>query len=258
MKLSTRKITLLGTGTSQGVPVLGCACEVCRSKDPRDNRLRTSCIIETEEANVLIDCGPDLRQQLLRYPVERIDAVLLTHDHQDHVAGLDELRSYIFKQNKPMPIYGEENVLENVRTRFNYAFLENPYPGAPRFSLQNIKPGQINLNGLEIEAIRVLHGSLPILGFRVGDFAYLTDVNHIEEESAKKLKGLDILVLDALHHKPHHSHFNLNEAVLEAKRLKAKTTFFTHVSHHMGLHADVEKQLPENIFLAFDGLSWQF
>ena len=252
------KVTLLGTGTSQGVPVLGCACEVCRYKDPRDNRLRTSCIIETEEANVLIDCGPDLRQQLLRYPVERIDAVLFTHDHQDHVAGLDELRAFIFKQNKPMPIYAEDAVLKNIKKRFDYAFKKNPYPGTPQFQLHTIKPGKLQINGVELEALRVLHGNLPILGFRIGKFAYLTDVNRIEQESAEKLAGLDVLVLDALHHRPHHSHFNLEEAVEEAKRLNAKKTYFTHISHQMGLHAVIDKQLPENVFLGYDGLSWQF
>ncbi len=252
------KITLLGTGTSQGVPVLGCDCEVCRSKDPRDNRLRTSVIIETETANVLIDCGPDFRQQLLRYPVPRIDAVLLTHDHQDHVAGLDELRAYIFDQNKPMPIYGEAEVLKNVRERFSYAFSENPYPGAPRFALHTIQPGHLNIEGLPVQALRVYHGTLPILAFRLGNFAYATDVNRIPENSALALKNLVVLVLDALHHTPHHSHFNLLEAMAEIARLKPEQTFLTHVSHRMGLHIEVEKQLPENVFLACDGLSWQF
>ena len=252
------KITLLGTGTSQGIPVLGCDCEVCRSVDSCDNRLRTSCIIESEEANILIDCGPDFRQQLLRNPVPRIDAVLLTHDHQDHVAGLDELRAFIFKQNKPMPIYAEDAVLKNIKKRFDYAFKKNPYPGTPQFQLHTIKPGKLHINGVELEALRVLHGNLPILGFRIGKFAYLTDVNRIEQESAEKLAGLDVLVLDALHHRPHHSHFNLEEAVEEAKRLNAKKTFFTHISHQMGLHAVIDKQLPENVFLGYDGLSWQF
>ena len=252
------KITLLGTGTSQGIPVLGCDCEVCRSVDSCDNRLRTSCIIESAEANILIDCGPDFRQQLLRNPVPRIDAVLLTHDHQDHVAGLDELRAFIFKQNKPMPIYAEDAVLKNIKKRFDYAFKKNPYPGTPQFQLHTIKPGKLHINGVELKALRVLHGNLPILGFRIGDFAYLTDVNHIEQESAEKLAGLDVLVLDALHHRPHHSHFNLEEAVEEAKRLNAKKTFFTHISHQMGLHAVIDKQLPENVFLGYDGLSWQF
>ena len=252
------KITLLGTGTSQGIPVLGCDCEVCRSVDSCDNRLRTSCIIETVEANILIDCGPDFRQQLLRNPMPRIDAVLLTHDHQDHVAGLDELRAFIFKQNKPMPIYAEDAVLKNIKKRFDYAFKKNPYPGTPQFQLHTIKPGKLQINGVELEALRVLHGNLPILGFRIGKFAYLTDVNRIEQESAEKLAGLDVLVLDALHHRPHHSHFNLEEAVEEAKRLNAKKTFFTHISHQMGLHAVIDKQLPENVFLGYDGLSWQF
>ena len=252
------KITLLGTGTSQGIPVLGCDCEVCRSVDSCDNRLRTSCIIESAEANILIDCGPDFRQQLLRNPVQRIDAVLLTHDHQDHVAGLDELRAFIFKENKPMPIYAEDAVLKNIKKRFDYAFKKNPYPGTPQFQLHTIKPGKLRINGVELEALRVLHGNLPILGFRIGKFAYLTDVNHIEQESAEKLAGLDVLVLDALHHRPHHSHFNLEEAVEEAKRLNAKKTYFTHISHQMGLHTVIDKQLPENVFLGYDGLSWQF
>jgi phosphoribosyl 1,2-cyclic phosphate phosphodiesterase len=252
------KVTLLGTGTSQGVPVLGCACEVCRSKNPRDNRLRTSCLVETEEANVLIDCGPDLRQQLLRYPVERIDAVLLTHDHQDHVAGLDELRAFIFKQNKPMPIYAEAEVLKTVKRRFDYAFAENPYPGAPQFQLHTIQPGQVHIEGVEFEALRVYHGRLPILGFRIGHFAYLTDLNRIEPDSVERLQNLEVLVLDALHHRPHHSHFNLHEALIEVERLQPEKAYFTHISHHMGLHDDINGQLPENVFLGYDGLNWQF
>ena len=250
------KITLLGTGTSQGIPVLGCDCEVCRSVDSCDNRLRTSCIIESAEANILIDCGPDFRQQLLRNPVPRIDAVLLTHDHQDHVAGLDELRAFIFKQNKPMPIYAEDAVLKNIKKRFDYAFKKNPYPGTPQFQLHTIKPGKLQINGVELEALRVLHGNLPILGFRIGKFAYLTDVNRIEQESAEKLAGLDVLVLDALHHRPHHSHFNLEEALAFIDQVNPEKAYLTHISHLFGCHDEIEKILPPNVFLAYDGMKF--
>jgi phosphoribosyl 1,2-cyclic phosphate phosphodiesterase len=252
------RITILGTGTSQGVPVMGCDCEVCTSEDKRDNRLRTSALIETEQANLVIDCGPDFRQQMLLNKVTRVDAVLVTHDHQDHVAGLDELRSYIFKQNKPMPIYAEENVIHALTQRFAYAFSKNPYPGAPTFAMHTIQPGTLHIEGVQIEAIRVQHGKLPIVGFRIGNFAYLTDVNGIDESAASHLQNLDVLILDALHHRPHHSHFNLHQALEEISRLQPEKAYLTHISHSMGLHSEIEAQLPENVHLGYDGLVFEF
>jgi phosphoribosyl 1,2-cyclic phosphate phosphodiesterase len=252
------RIIILGTGTSQGVPVIGCTCEVCTSSDPRDNRLRTSAFIETKEANLLIDCGPDFRQQMLREGIDRVDGVLITHAHQDHIAGLDDLRSFIFRQNKPMPIYAEENVVHTIKQRFAYAFSENPYPGAPTFAMHTIQPGTLHIEGVEIEAIRVQHGKLAIVGFRVGHFAYLTDVNHIDHEAESHLQNLDVLVLDALHHRPHHSHFNVHQALDEIARLQPEKAYLTHISHHMGLHGEMEEQLPENVHLGYDGLRFTF
>ena len=252
------KITLLGTGTSQGIPVMGCGCEVCVSTNPKDQRLRTSVLLEIADKNILIDCGPDFRQQMLRLNVQHIDAVLITHEHQDHIAGLDELRSYIFKQNKPMPIYAEERVVTNIKYRFPYAFSKNPYPGAPTFAMHHIRSGDLHIEGVEVEAIRVQHGKLPILGFRFGNFAYLTDLNGIPEESMALLQNLDVLVLDALHHRPHHSHYNVHQALEVIDELKPEKAYLTHISHDMGLHDDMNHQLPENVELGYDGLCFSF
>jgi len=251
------KITLLGTGTSQGIPVIGCGCLVCTSTNPKDNRLRTSVLIETPESNFLIDCGPDFRQQMLRENVQDVNAVLLTHDHQDHVAGMDELRSFIFKNKAPMPVFAENAVLERLKKMYHYAFAETPYPGAPSYALHSIIPGELFINGIEIVAIRLQHGNLSILGFRIKNFAYLTDVNFIPEESIAQLQNLDVLVIDALHHKTHHSHFNLTEALGAIKAISPEKAYLTHISHSMGLHHEVEKSLPENVFLAFDGLQFK-
>ena len=252
------KITLLGTGTSQGIPVMGCGCEVCVSTNPKDTRLRTSVLLEIGQKNLLIDCGPDFRQQMLRENVQHIEAVLITHEHQDHIASLDELRSFIFKQNKPMPIYAEERVVTSIKQRFPYAFSKTPYPGAPTFAMHNIRTGHLHVEGVQLDVIRVLHGKLPTLGFRFGHFAYLTDLNHIPETSKTLLQNLDVLVLDALHHRPHHSHFNVVQALEVIDELKPKKAYLTHISHNMGLHDEMNHQLPENVELAYDGLSFTF
>lgn len=250
------KFTLLGTGTSQGIPVLGCSCNVCTSVDKKDVRLRASMLISQNNRNLVIDCGPDFRQQILKENLQRLDAVLFTHEHQDHIAGLDELRSFIFKQHAPMPLYAEERVLKRIKSSFAYAFLENPYPGAPSFDLHQILPGPLHLCGMEITAIRAMHGKLPVLGFRIKNVAYLTDVNNLESGALDQLQELDFLVLDALHHDKHHSHFTLQEAVEVAQQIGAKKTFFTHISHSMGRHAEINANLPKNMALAFDGLTF--
>jgi phosphoribosyl 1,2-cyclic phosphate phosphodiesterase len=252
------KITILGTGTSQGIPVMACHCEVCQSQDVRDKRLRTAVFIETDQANLVIDCGPDFRQQMLKHNVQRVDGVLVTHDHQDHIAGLDELRSFIFAQQLPMPIYAEENVVNAIKQRFAYAFSKSPYPGAPTFAMHTIGPGTLHIAGVQVEAIRVLHGKLPIIGFRIGDFAYLTDVNNIPDPAFESLQNLDVLILDALHHNAHHSHFNVQQALAEIERIQPKKAYLTHISHGMGLHVKAESALPENVFLAYDGLTFTF
>ena len=252
------KITLLGTGTSQGIPVMACTCKVCQSNNPKDNRLRTSALIEVDGKNLVIDCGPDFRQQMLRENVTFLDAVLITHEHQDHIAGLDELRSFIFRQDKSMPIYAEERVVTNIKQRFPYAFSQSPYPGAPSFKMHNINSGDLHIEGVEIEAIRVQHGKLPILGYKIGSFAYITDVNDIPDKSKALLGNLDVLVLDALHHRPHHSHYNVHEALAVLEELKPEKAYLTHISHDMGLHDEITNQLPENIELAYDGQQFTF
>ncbi len=258
MKHQKTKITLLGTGTSQGVPVMGCKCEVCVSPHAKDKRLRTSVLITHGDTNLVIDCGPDFRQQMLQQNVDTLDAVLLTHEHQDHVAGLDELRSYIFKQKLAMPIFAEERVLRRVKTLIPYAFTKQPYPGAPTYNLNSIVPGPLHIHGVFIKAIRALHGNLPVLGFRIKNFAYLTDVNFISEEAIEQLQDLEVLVLDALHHNKHHAHFNLQEALEIANEISAQKTYFTHISHSMGLHEVINKKLPVAMALAYDGLSFNF
>lgn len=248
------KITLLGTGTSQGVPVVGCQCEVCRSADPRDNRLRTSAFVETDGVNLLIDTGPDLRQQLLREQISHVDAVLVTHEHKDHLAGLDDIRPVYFRQQHPMDIYAMQRVLSVIRKDFDYAFKDNPYPGAPAFQLHPIRYDRFYVKSVEIQPIQVRHLTLPILGFRIGTFAYITDASFVADSELTYLRDLDVLVVNALHREKHYSHFNLEQALHFIDIVKPKHAYLTHVSHHMGLYSDVEKILPSNVTLGYDGL----
>jgi len=248
------KITLLGTGTSQGVPVVGCNCEVCRSTDPRDNRLRTAAFVETDGVRLLIDAGPDLRQQLLRGQFTCVDAVLVTHEHKDHLAGLDDIRPVYFRQKKPMDIYAMQRVLNVIRKDFDYAFKENPYPGAPAFNLHPIRYDKFYVQNVEIQPIQIRHLTLPILGYRIGKFAYITDASFVAESEMAHLQDLEVLVVNALHREKHYSHFNLEQALQFVELVKPKRAYLTHVSHHMGLYADVEKILPPNVTLGYDGL----
>lgn len=247
-------ITLLGTGTSQGVPVVGCQCEVCRSADPRDNRLRTSAFVETDGVNLLIDTGPDLRQQLLREQFTHIDAVLVTHEHKDHLAGLDDIRPVYFMQKQPMDIYAMQRVLSVIRKDFDYAFTDHPYPGAPSFQLHPVRYDRFFVKNIEIQPIQVRHLTLPILGYRIGKFAYITDASFVADSELAHLHDLDVLVVNALHHEKHYSHFNLEQALHFIEIVKPKQAYLTHVSHHMGLYSDVEKTLPPNVTLGYDGL----
>ena len=249
------ELIFLGSGTSQGIPVIGCYCSVCDSANPRDNRTRSSVHIHFPELSLHIDTGPDFRLQMLREKLTHIDAVLFTHEHQDHIAGLDDVRPIIFRVNKELALYGQERVLNRVKKAFHYAFETLPYPGAPRFATTTIKPGKsFSINGIQITPIGLNHGNLPILGYRIGDVAYLTDVNYIPHEAEQQLTGLNYLILDALHRKLHHSHFNLDQAITWAKRINAKHTYFIHMSHYMGKHEEVERELPERIYLSYDGL----
>jgi len=249
------KITFLGTGTSQGVPVIGCDCEVCQSTDTRDQRLRTSAMVEWNGKTFVIDAGPDFRQQLLRAKVTDLDAILMTHEHNDHIIGMDDVRPLNFKHQKSMPVYAEERVQKELLERFGYIFAENPYPGAPRLTLAPIKEHEnIIIEGLTIQPIRAWHGQLPVFGFRFGDFTYLTDLNKIDNTELAKVKGTKILALDALHHSKHHSHFNLEEALALIKILQPEQAYLIHVSHRMGLTEKVNAILPDNVRLAYDGL----
>lgn len=251
------KITFLGTGTSQGVPVIGCSCEVCKSLDYRDKRLRTSVHIEVDNTSLVIDTGPDFRQQMLREKITDLEAVLFTHSHKDHTAGLDDVRAYNFRNKKDMPLYGTKPVLAQLKTEFYYAFSGDKYPGIPKLSLCEIFPDKhFTINDIEIIPLPVRHMHLPVLGFRIKDFSYITDANQIPDETLQKLKGTRILVLNALQLEKHISHFNLDEAVAMAKVIGAEKTLFTHISHKLGLHKEIERRLNSSVSLAHDGLSF--
>ena len=248
-------VTILGTGTSQGIPVIGCTCEVCRSADPRDQRLRVSALLSWGGHHVVIDTGPDFRQQMLRAAPDHLDAVLLTHEHNDHIIGLDDVRPFNFRQGGNLPVYGLPRVVEEVRRRFAYVFAEQRYPGAPMIELHQVEADQpIVIGDRTIMPLSVMHGSLPILGYRTGDFAYLTDVKTLPASTIARLRGLHTLVVNALHHRPHHSHLNLAEALELIKVIRPEQAFLTHVSHSMGRHAEVAETLPPGVHLAYDGL----
>ena len=248
-------ITFLGTGTSQGVPVIGCPCEVCKSLDYRDKRLRSSVHISINNQSFVIDTGPDFRQQMLRENINRLDAILFTHAHRDHTAGLDDVRAYNFLQNMDMPVYGTQETLDQLRNDFAYIFEEHHYPGLPRIDLKPVDDKAFTVNGVSITPLPVMHLKLPVLGYRIGDFSYITDANFISEETYKKLEGTKVLVLNALQQEAHISHFTLQQAIEVAQKVKADKTYFTHLSHRMGLHGVVSKELPENIHIACDGHS---
>ena len=260
---TVKKITFLGTGTSHGIPVIGCDCPVCRSKDPKDNRNRTSLLIEIQTnhnkypktKNIIIDTSTDLRQQCLQNNVRQLDAILFTHCHADHVFGLDDVRIFNKYQNSTIPCYAEKAVVEELKQVFKYIFEGAPQEGGGLPSLElNTISTDFQVQGLTIQPIRLMHGVVPITGYRFADIAYLTDCNSIPEESIAKLQGLDVLILDALRIRPHSTHFNLEQAVEVAKQIKAKQTYFTHIAHELP-HAETNKQLPDGMQLAHDGLS---
>jgi len=249
------KITFLGTGTSQGIPVIACDCEVCVSQNEKDKRLRVSVLIETEKNTLVIDSGPDFRTQMLRAKVQNIDGILYTHEHKDHVAGMDDVRPFCFKHKKEIEIYAHERVLSQLRQEFHYVFDERfNYPGIPRINANTITNEPFVINNETITPIDGLHYKLQVFGFRIGDFTYITDMNSISEEEIEKVKGTKVLVLNALQKQPHISHFNLEEAIELVGKIKPEKTYFTHLSHTMGLHEIVSKELPQDIELAYDGL----
>ena len=276
------KLTFLGTGTSQGVPMIGCGCDVCRSADMRDKRLRASALVEYDGMTILIDAGPDFRQQILRADVSHVDAILLTHTHKDHTGGLDDIRAFNYHEKRATEIYCEKYVEESLRLEYGYAFAEKKYPGAPEWHVHNIdsKPFTITCGGpyevltwtpgkgyehtvagedeavrsTEIIPVRGMHYRLPVLGYRFGNIAYCTDMNHIPEEEFEKLQGLDHFIINCVKYGKHISHFSIEEAVATAQKVGAKHAWLTHLSHQLPCHAQLEKELPEGILPAYDGL----
>lgn len=248
------KITILGSGTSQGVPVIACKCDVCLSKNTKDKRLRSSILIELEKLTIVIDTGPDFRQQMLSEDVQKLDAVIYTHEHKDHIAGLDDVRAFNFKQKKDMPIYAEKIVQDSLKREFFYAFEEKKYPGTPSLKLNLIDNTPFNIEEQKIIPIRGMHYKLPVLGFRINNFCYITDMNEIKPLELEKIKGCEILVINGLRKEKHMSHFNIEEAINIIKEVNVKKAYITHISHLLGKHDDVERDLPKNIFLAYDGL----
>lgn len=251
------KVTFLGTGTSQGVPVIGCDCPVCSSLDFRDKRTRCAVHIEVEGKSIVIDTGPDFRTQMLRERITKLDAVIFTHEHKDHTAGLDDIRPFNFSQKKDMPIYGSKKVLTQIKREFSYIFEEVKYPGVPSVIPYEISNDPFTAEDVPIIPIQVLHYRLPVFGFRLKDFTYITDAKYIDQKEIEKIKGSKVLVLNALQKDHHISHLTLEEAIELVNIIKPERAYFTHASHKLGTHHEIESQLPSNIRLAFDGLKIQ-
>jgi phosphoribosyl 1,2-cyclic phosphate phosphodiesterase len=247
------KITFLGTGTSSGVPMIGCSCEVCTSTNKKDKRLRSSILVESETTSIVVDTTPDFRYQMLRANVKNLDAVLFTHPHKDHIAGLDDVRAYNYFQQKPMELYTNSLTEEAIKREFAYAFSDKKYPGIPNLNLNTIDEKPFIIGDIPVVPILVWHLKMPVLGFRFGRFTYITDANRIDSAEKEKIKGSEVLVLNALRKESHISHFTLDEAIAMVQELKVPTGFFTHISHQLGKHEDVNAQLPDGINLAYDG-----
>jgi|TARA_R110000737_G_scaffold353439_1_gene405368 phosphoribosyl 1,2-cyclic phosphate phosphodiesterase len=249
-------ITILGSGTSQGMPVIACDCNVCASTEPKDNRLRSSIMLTIDKKNYVIDTGPDFRQQMLRENVQTLEAVIYTHEHKDHVAGMDDVRAFNFKQKRDMEIYCNQAVEKALKREFSYVFNDDPYPGIPRVNINSINLAPFSVGEIEFIPVEVMHYKMPVLGFRIGDFAYITDAKTIAEEEKKKLRGTKVLIVNALRMTEHISHFNLEQALSFIDEIKPEKAYLTHISHLLGEHEEVQKILPKNVELAYDGLKF--
>ncbi len=252
------RVTVLGSGTSQGVPVIACECRVCKSTDLRDNRLRSSILISAEEQNYIIDTGPDFRSQMLRENIKSLRAVLYTHEHKDHLGGLDDIRAFNYRESRKMELFSTERVYQAIQKEFHYIFSENRYPGIPEIAWNEIKLETFKLpDGPLVTPIQVMHYKMPVFGFRIADFTYITDAKTISDEEIEKVKGTKILIVNALHHSPHLSHFNLEEALRFVDIIQPEQTYLTHISHLFGLHEEIEADLPKGVNLAYDGLAFE-
>ena len=252
------RLTFLGTGTSQGVPMIGCSCEVCKSTDPHDNRLRASVFVEYEGQRILVDAGPDFRQQLLRENISSVDAILLTHNHKDHTGGLDDIRAFNYFEKRATDIYCEKYVEQSLRQEYSYAFAEVKYPGAPDWNVHTIDENPFCVNGVKIIPIRGKHYKLPVLGYRFGRLAYCTDMNHIADEEFEKLRGLDHFIINCVRRGRHISHYSLEGALEVAQKVGARHTWLTHLSHQIPKYEDLMRELPEGVKPAYDGLKLDF
>ena len=256
MSKSDLIVRILGSGTSQGVPVIGCQCEVCQSSSTKDKRLRSSIHIEKHNTSIVVDTGPDFRQQMLNAKLSKLDAVLFTHAHKDHVAGLDDIRAFNFIHKKPIDIYCSDDVFKSLKREYIYIFDDAfKYPGIPKINRHLLQNKPLTIGDINIKPIKVMHYKLPVFGFRIDDFCYITDANYINEAEKEKMKGLKVLVINALRKEQHISHFNLEEAIELVKELQPEKAYFTHISHLMGKHDEVSNELPENIYLSHDGLT---
>ncbi len=248
------KITFLGTGTSQGVPVIACNCDVCLSNNPKDKRLRVSILVEIKGKTIVIDSGPDFRQQLLRENVQQLDAIVFTHEHKDHVAGMDDVRAFNFKQKRAMDVFASARVIEALQREYAYIFAAEKYPGIPNIDVHEITNTAFDVHGIAFQPIEVMHYKLPVFGYRIGDFTYITDAKTISEEEKEKIKGSKVLVVNALRKKNHLSHFTLEEAIAFMEEMQPQKGYLTHMSHLLGLHNDIALELPDFVELAYDGL----